>query len=543
MTTLGSVPAMENWSDPQKRVDAQLRYPLNPHYAVTLTARDHTAAVERYGKPTFRPEFHLRGKRELLMATRFLPLSYLRSLRAAVAVAVLAISGGFAIIGRAAENRPPNVLYIMADDLGYGDIGPFRQKKIRTPHLDRLAAEGTCFDQFYPGAAVCSPTRSVLMTGQHTGHTRVRGNSGRAGLKRVPLELDDFTVAEVLKSAGYATAVAGKWGLGEPGTTGIPSRQGFDLFFGYLNNNLAEFYFPEKIWKNETEITLPGNASGKREQYSNDLMTDEAIAFMAANRTQPFFLYLAYTLPHNLLEVPVDSLAEYAGRFPEPVGAKDRNKPVPPQPRATFAAMVTRLDREVGRVLAQLRTLGLKENTVVFFCSDNGAPERVGLPAFFGSNGSFRGSKGTLYEGGIRTAMIVRWPGKIAAGRRSDVPWGGWDFLPTAAALAGVTAPAGVDGMDVMAMLRGGAPVRERTFYWEHHEGGFAQAVRIGDLKAIRRRATGAIEVYNLRADPGETRNIAAGEPSFLARATEVFRTARTESKHWPLAAATSNAH
>jgi arylsulfatase A-like enzyme len=428
----------------------------------------------------------------------------------------------------------PNIVYIMADDLGWGDIGPFGQKKIRTPNLDRFANEGTCFDHFYPGGAVCSPTRSVLMTGQHTGHTRIRGNHGRAGLARVPLEPGDVTVAEVLKSAGYATVIAGKWGLGEPGTAGVPNRQGFDHWFGYLNNDRAEFYFPEKIWRNETEIVLPGNVGGKRGQFSNDLMTDEAIAFIDAHRSSPFFVYLAYTLPHNLLEVPDDSLAEYAGKFPETPGLKDDDRPVPSQPRATFAAMVTRLDREVGRVLAHLRTRGLEENTIVFFCSDNGAPERLGLPEFFGSQGPFRGAKGSLYEGGIRTPMIVRWPGKIPAGGRSDLAWGGWDFLPTAAALAGGVVPAGIDGIDVMPLIRGESISPERTFYWETHEKRFSQAVRVGNRKAVRQNLGTAIEVYDLRADPGEKRNLAASDPSFVARATELFRTLRTESEHWP---------
>jgi len=435
----------------------------------------------------------------------------------------------------AAAGAQPNIVYIMADDLGFGDIGPFGQKKIRTPHLDRLAAEGTCFDQFYPGASVCSPTRSVLMTGQHTGHTRIRGNHGKAGVTRVPLKDSDVTVAEVLKSAGYATAIAGKWGLGEPGNEGIPNRQGFDHWFGYLNNDLAEFYYPEKIWKNETEITLPGNLNGQRGQYSNDLMTDEALAFMDANRAKPFFLYLAYTIPHSLLEVPADSLAEYAGKFPEPPPSGKGGKNDTAQPRATFAGMVSRLDREVGRVLEKLRALGLEENTVVFFCSDNGAPERNGLAQFFGSTGPFRGYKGSLWEGGIHAPMIVRWPGKIAAGKRSDFPWAGWDLLPTAAALAGTTPPSNIDGIDVMPALRDGRRERPGYLYWENVQSVFAQAVRLGDLKAVRHDPASAIQVYDLRADPSETRDLASANPEFVARAAELFRTARTESEHWPV--------
>lgn len=430
----------------------------------------------------------------------------------------------------------PNIIYIMADDLGYADIGPFGQTKIRTPNLDRLAAEGTCFDHFYPGAAVCSPTRSVLMTGLHTGHTRIRGNHGQAGVARVPLRAADVTVAEVLKSAGYATAIAGKWGLGEPGNEGIPNRQGFDRWFGYLNNDLAEFYYPEKIWRNEEEITLAGNLGGKRGQYSNDLMTEEALAFIEENARQPFFLYLAYTIPHALFEVPDDSLAEYAGKFPEPEPIRKDGRLITATPRATLAAMITRLDREVGRVMAKLSALNLEQRTIVFFCSDNGAPERNGLSSFFKSNGPFRGHKGSMYEGGIHTPMIVRWPGRVAAGRRSNFPWAGWDFLPTAAALAGVAPPKGLDGISVVPALRGQAQVRDGHLYWEMLQSKrFAQAVRVGDLKALRHDREAPIEVYNLRADPGETRNIAAEQPAFVERARKIFQTDRTESEHWPV--------
>ena len=438
----------------------------------------------------------------------------------------------------AAPSAPrPNIIFIMADDLGYGDIGPFGQKLIRTPNIDQLAAEGTRFTHYYAGGSVCSPTRSVLMTGQHTGHTRIRGNHGQAGLSRVPLRAEDVTVAEVLKHAGYATAIAGKWGLGEPGTTGIPNRQGFDRWFGYLNNDLAEYYFPEKIWRNEEEITLPGNLGGKRGQYSNDLMTEEALAFIDDHRARPFFLYLAYTIPHSLLEVPEDSLAEYRGKFPEPPDDAKAGKNSVPLPRATFAAMVTRLDREVGRVLARLRQHRLEENTVIFFCSDNGAPKRAGISDFFGSTGAFRGHKGSLFEGGIRAPMIVRWPGRVPAGRSSDYPWGGWDVLPTAAALAGTDVPKDIDGISVLPALRGDAAPRRGYFYWEHHQKTFSQAVREGRLKAVRENTDSPIQVFDLAADPGETRDIAASESAFVRRASELFTTARTESQDWPLGA------
>jgi len=435
----------------------------------------------------------------------------------------------------ASSAQRPNIVFIMADDLGYGDIRPFGQKIIRTPNLDRLAAEGTCFTQYYAGGSVCSPTRSVLMTGQHTGHTRIRGNHGQTGLARVPLKASDVTVAKVMKSAGYATAIAGKWGLGEPGTEGIPNRQGFDRWFGYLNNDLAEFYYPEKIWRNEEEITLPGNIGGRRGQYSNDLMTEEALSFIDDHRARPFFLYLAYTIPHSLLEVPEDSLVEYRGKFPEPAAEATGGKNNVPEPRATFAAMVTRLDREVGRVLGRLQKHGLEKNTVVFFCSDNGAPNRTGLADYFGSTAGFRGHKGSLFEGGIRAPMIVRWPGQVPAGKRSDYAWGGWDVLPTAAALAGAATPPGIDGISVVPALRGEVKERSGHFYWEHHQKTFSQAVREGRLKAVRETPSAPILVFDLAADPAETRDLAASQPTFVARAKELFRTARTESEHWPI--------
>ncbi len=438
----------------------------------------------------------------------------------------------------AAPAARPNIIYIMADDLGPGDIGAFGQKNIATPNLDRLAAAGTCFDQFYSGASVCTPTRSVLMTGQHTGHTPVRGNHGRAGVQRVPLPAAAITVAEVLKSAGYATALSGKWGLGEPGNEGIPNRQGFDRFLGYLNNNHAEFHYPKTIWKNETELPLPANAGGQRGQYSSDFLTDEALAFIAEPRTRPFFLYLAYVAPHAQLEAPDDAIAEYLGKFPEPPNFLTVGKNATPFPFATYAAMVTRLDRGVGRVLDHLQALGLEENTIVFFCSDNGPPNRVGIPEFFDSTQGRHGHKGSLWEGGLRSPMIVRWPGKVPAGRRSEFAWGGWDFLPTAAALAGVQPPPNLDGLDITPALLGELHERPGHLYWEKVEGGFAQAARVGNLKAIRAAPDIPIEVYDLRSDPAEKKNIAASRPDFVTHATELFRTSRTESEHWPVPAA-----
>lgn len=436
----------------------------------------------------------------------------------------------------AAGARKPNIIFIMADDLGYADVGAFGQQRIRTPNIDRMAAEGTRFTSYYPGAAVCAPTRSCLMTGRHTGHGRVRNNHGMVGLSRVPLEPSDVTVAEVLKQAGYATAGIGKWGIGEDGTTGVPNKQGFDLWFGYLNQDLAEDYYPEKIFRNQKEIALPGNANGARGSYSNDLFTEEGLGFINAHAREPFFLYLAYTIPHAILTAPEDSMREYEGVFPDdPPIIKGKLKVE--RPKQSYAAMVSRLDRYVGQIFARLRELGLDDDTLVFFTSDNGATSKSGVGEFFQSSGPLKGWKGNLSEGGIRTPMIARWPGRVPAGRTVDTPWAGWDVLPTAAELAGVKAPSGIDGVSVVAGLMGGAVPPREYFYWEvPGKSSIAQALRMGEFKIVRGELDGAIEVYNLATDLGEQRNIATTKPEIVTRARELFRTARTPAKHWPVA-------
>ncbi len=419
-----------------------------------------------------------------------------------------------------AAARPPNIIFVLADDLGYADLGSYGQKKILTPNLDRMAEEGMRFTDVYSGCTVCAPSRSCLMTGQHTGHTRVRGNSSVRG-ERVPLREEDRTVAELLRDAGYATGIFGKWGLGEPGTSGIPNRKGFDEWFGYLNQHNAHNYYPPFLWSNEEKVILDANAGGARGTYSHDLFTERGLRFIENHRDEPFFLYMAYTIPHAMLEPPDN----------EPYGDRDW-----PEPLKNYAAMVTRLDRDMGRIFDKLKELGIDENTVVFFTSDNG-PHREGgnNPDFFGSSGPLRGIKRDLYEGGIRVPMIVRWPGRVPAGTVSDAVWAFWDFLPTAAELAGVPVPGGIDGISVVPALEGrDLPPRE-YLYWEFFEGGFHQAVRMGRWKGVRHGANGPVELYDLSEDIGETRNIAAEHPDVVRRIEEIMRTARTESEDWPV--------
>jgi arylsulfatase A-like enzyme len=421
------------------------------------------------------------------------------------------------------KNRRPNIIFIMADDLGYGDLGCYGQKSISTPNIDQMAAEGTRFTQCYAGSTVCAPSRSVLMTGQHTGHTRVRGNFGKAGgvgpQKRVPLQPQDVTVAELLKQAGYATGITGKWGLGEPYTTGVPSRQGFDQWLGYLNQRNAHSYYPPYLWRNEQKLILQGNKNGKQEQYSHDLFTDFALEFIAAHKNGPFFLYLPYTIPHSKYQIP--STDPYTDR-PWPQDAK------------VHAAMITRMDRDVGRIFALLRQLNIDEKTIVFFCSDNGAAQR--WEDIFDSSGPLRGNKRDMYEGGIRTPMIARWPGKVPAGKVSDAVWYLADVLPTLAELAAVKTPQNVDGISVLpAILGKGRVTDDRFLYWEFFERGFQQAVRWRSFKAIRPAPGKPLELYNLATDIGERHNVADKHPDVISKIEAYLKTARTESPNWPI--------
>lgn len=423
-----------------------------------------------------------------------------------------------------AETKP-NIIYIMADDLGYGDLGCYGQKQVKTPTLDRLAEQGTKFTQFYAGCTVCAPTRSVVMTGQHTGHTWIRGNS--SGLKkddpqgRVPLRPEDVTVAEVLKKAGYATGIVGKWGLGEPETTGVPNRQGFDFWFGYLNQRHAHTYYPEYLWRNQIKYPLPGNLDGKQEQWSHNLMTAEALRFVDKHKGEPFFLYLAYTIPHAKMQIPHEG--QYADKdWPEPMRKQ--------------AAMITRMDRDIRLLVERLREYKIEERTLVLFTSDNGPHSEGGMNSeFFDSNGPLRGMKRDLYEGGIRVPMIAYWPGKVPAGKVSDHIWAMWDLLPTFADLASVESPKNIDGISMVPALLG-KPAKEHDFlYWEFHEGGgISQAVRMGKWKAVIRHGR-PLELYDLSEDLDESDNIADKHPDVVSRIREYLKTARTESKYWPV--------
>jgi len=435
-----------------------------------------------------------------------------------------------------AQEKPPNIIFILADDLGYGDLGCYGQKHILTPNIDQLAGEGIRFTQCYAGSTVCAPTRSVLMTGQHTGHTTVRGNLGWIGPpeNRRPHEIaindEDITVAEILKLAGYSTGVAGKWGLGDSSTAGIPTRQGFDQWLGFLNQRHAHGYFPEFLWENDRMVQLKGNLGGNQNDWVHDRLTNFSLDFIREHSKNPFFLYLAYTIPHGRYEVPSD--APYS------------NKPWH-QDIKNYAAMVTLMDRDLGKIIELLKELGIDDNTIVFFASDNGAEiyyfQKTQIvseyEATLQSPGPLRGWKRDLTEGGIRIPMIVRWPGKIAAGKVSDFPWAFWDFLPTAADLSGADIPPqlAIDGFSVLPTLLGEKKQEPHEFfYWEFHERGFQQAVRHGDFKAIRFKQGEPLALYDITKDVKELNNIAGQHPNVIERIETYLETARTSTPYFP---------
>lgn len=441
--------------------------------------------------------------------------------------------------------RAPNIVFILADDLGYAELGCYGQKKIHTPRLDRLAAEGVRFAQFYAGNAVCAPSRCVLMTGKHAGHAHIRNNSEVQPEGQKPIPANSVTVAKLLKARGYATGAVGKWGLGAPGSEGDPNKQGFDLFFGYNCQRHAHNYYPTYLWRNDQRVTLEGNDGGSTgKQYSHDLMEAEALRFIGDNKDRPFFLYVPFTIPHVALQVPEEALAEYKGKWDDPPYVGGKGYLPHPHPRAAYAAMVTRLDRSVGRIVDRLKELGLEENTLVLFSSDNGPTHgHVGGSDsyFFESAGPLRGLKGSLYEGGIREPFIARWSKKIQPGRVSDLPAAFYDVLPTLCEAAGAAPPKDTDGISLLPTLLGKGEQKWHEFlYWEFAGYGGQQALRLGDWKAVRQnlqKGEGKIELYNLARDIGEEENVAAGHPNVVARAAKIMAENHIPSAIFPIKA------
>ena len=420
----------------------------------------------------------------------------------------------------------PNIIFILSDDLAQGDLGVYGQRLIRTPRLDRMAREGTRYTQAYSGTTVCAPSRASLLTGLHTGHAPIRGNWELQPEGQLPLPAETPTVAEVLRRAGYATAAMGKWGMGMFDTSGSPLRKGFDHFFGYNCQRHAHSYFPTYLYRDDRRFELPGNTgTGVGPVYAQDLIQENVLRWVRAQRDRPFFLYYAITLPHSRFEI--NDLGDYA------------REPWTGQQKA-YAAMVTRLDRDIGQLLDLLAELGLDGRTLVMTAGDNGSSfdpdSEIGRRFNQASNG-LRGYKRGLYEGALRQAALARWPGVVPAGRVSDEPWAFWDFLPTAAELAGVRLPADhrTDGRSLVEFLRGGPAPRRDFFYWELHEQRPLQAARFGDWKAVRNAHDQPIELYDLARDPGERANLAAAHPDQVARAATIFQSEHTPDPRWPL--------
>jgi len=448
--------------------------------------------------------------------------------------------------------RRPNIVFILADDLGYGDLSLHGQKKFKTPNIDRLAAEGVEFTQFYAGTTVCAPSRSALMTGQHTGHTYIRGNKSVEPEGQQPLADSVVTVAELLHQAGYVTGAFGKWGLGPVGSAGDPNRQGFDRFYGYNCQSLAHRYYPDHLWNNDQKVVLNENENLRHNrQYAPDLIQEQALAFVDSQTgDQPFFLFLPYILPHAELVAPDDSIFQaFRGKFAEKPfkgadygpGATTGGYASQPYPHATFAAMVTRLDVYVGQLMAKLKEKGLDKNTLVIFTSDNGPHLEGGAdPLFFNSGGGFRGFKRDLYEGGIREPFLARWPGVIKPRTQNNYVGAFWDLLPTLAELAGARNPSRIDGLSFVPALTGqGSQVKHDYLYWEFHEGGGKQAIRQGDWKAVRLNVStnpnGPIELYNLVKDPGEKQNLAGQFPDRVKKMGQLMRESHQPSALFPL--------
>lgn len=444
----------------------------------------------------------------------------------------------------------PNLIFILADDLGYGDLACFGNKHILTPNLDRMAAEGMTLTDFYSGSTVCAPSRCVLMTGRHTGHCWVRGNANNA--PKQTLQPGTITVADKFKEGGYATALIGKWGLGELDSPGHPLKHGFDYFYGYLNQRHAHNFYPTFLIENMKTVTLRNKyapewlAERKRRgfrddgagwaspdtklDYSHDLFAEKALNWLSDNHKKPFFLYLSLTIPHANNEAgrgtgDGQEVPDYG-----PYADKDWKNPDKGQ-----AAMITRMDADIGRLLAKLKDLGIDENTLVFFTSDNGHHREGGNnPDFFDANGPLRGMKRGMTEGGIRVPTLARWPGTIAPGSTSDRPAYFGDLMATACDLASVPEPEDRDSISFLPNLKGEATVRHDVLYWEFYEAGSKQAVRFGDWKAIRKpMLTGSIQLYNLADDLGETRDLAKQFPGIARRAMQLMEEEHTPSENW----------
>ena len=444
------------------------------------------------------------------------------------------------------EKHLPNIIYILADDLGYGDLSSLGQAKFKTPHIDRLKSKGMFFTQHYSGSTVCAPSRSALMTGQHTGHTFVRGNKEIMPEGQHPIPADELLLPEMLKPAGYVSGIFGKWGLGYPGSEGDPMKQGFDVFYGYNCQRLGHHYYPYHLWDNDKKVPLANNEGTAKGSYAPTLIHEKTLEFIEDNKDKPFFAYVASIIPHAELAAPEEYMKKFRGQFDEPklfkgldqgpelrAGRYQSQK----EPRAAFAAMITLLDDQVGEIVAKVAELGIADNTLIIFTSDNGAHQEGGAdPEFFNSSGPFRGYKRDLFEGGVHVPMIAYWPGIIKAGSESNHISAFWDIVPTFTELAGLPAPDNTDGISFLPTILGKGSQPEHPYlYWEFHEKGGRTALRAGKWKAVRynvlKEPNAPIKLFDLSKDPGEQKNVASEHPETVVRLTATMKAARTDSE------------
>ena len=443
------------------------------------------------------------------------------------------------------DKNNPNIIYILADDLGYADLSCYGQTKFSTPNIDKLAKQGMLFTQHYSGSTVCAPSRSALLTGMHTGHTVVRGNKEIMPEGQHPIPDDTYTLPEVLKKKGYTTGAFGKWGLGFPGSEGDPIKQGFDTFFGYNCQRLGHNYYPHHLWSNKDSIALKGNEGNKKEVYAPALIHNKTLEFIDKNKDNPFFLYVASVIPHAELAAPEAEIAKFRGKFlpekkykgvddgPEvklgPYGSQDES-------HAAFAAMITILDDQVGEIMKKVNDLGIADHTLIIFTSDNGPHQEGGAdPEYFNSNGKLKGYKRDLYEGGIRVPMIASWPTKINPNTKSEHISAFWDVFPTFCDISGVQTPNNIDGISFLpTLLNKDTQTQHKYLYWEFHEKGGRQAIRNGNWKAVKydvlENPDKPMELYNLSEDIGEKNNVAEKHPKIIAEMKEIFKNARTDS-------------
>lgn len=459
-----------------------------------------------------------------------------------VCVSGAALLGGLSGCKQAPEKKetPINVVYILADDLGYGDIGCYGQRIIKTPNIDRMAAEGMLFTQHYAGCTVSAPSRCSLMTGLHTGHSQIRGNREIRPEGQQPMNEGTYTLGRLMKSAGYATGMFGKWGLGDPASVSIPNKMGFDEFYGYNCQRQSHTFYPDHLWHNEEKVVFPENEDNACVTYSQDLIHEQALKFIRDHKGQPFFAMLTYTLPHAELNLPHDSIYQmyensfeekpYVGKFDKERGGYNTSE----KPKASFAAMVSRLDKYVGEVMAELKEQGLDKNTIVIFTSDNGPHREGGAdPDFFDSYGPLKGYKRDVYEGGIRVPMVAWCPGTIKEGVKSDQVSAFWDVMPTLAELTQTTLPEAGDGISFLPTLLSKEGQKQHDYlYWEFHELNGREALRAGNWKLIRQPVVGEtiLELYDLSKDIHEDTNLATQNPDKVKELEQLMDDARTES-------------